>query len=153
MAKGTHAQGATFSEHELSDPEPPSGHEETFRVQRAMLGGELQSAGTPYSESSESELSSSGLSTASPQELAQTTGSLSSQLEEGEGSSAAMTGGDGQKMTPPPYDEWTVSELQEELRERELPVAGKKAELIARLTEDDQLLEATPENSTEDEFE
>jgi len=39
------------------------------------------------------------------------------------------------------YEEFTVAQLKDFLRERELPVSGKKAELIARLAEDDN----TPE--------
>jgi hypothetical protein len=35
------------------------------------------------------------------------------------------------------YDEYSVEELKEELRERDLPVSGTKDELIARLEEDD----------------
>jgi len=36
-----------------------------------------------------------------------------------------------------PYSEWTVDELKEELKDRELPVSGTKPELIARLEEHD----------------
>ena len=39
------------------------------------------------------------------------------------------------------YEEFTVAQLKDFLRERELPVSGKKAELVARLAEDDD----TPE--------
>lgn len=35
------------------------------------------------------------------------------------------------------YDKWTNEELREELNKRELPQNGNKAELIARLREDD----------------
>ena len=40
------------------------------------------------------------------------------------------------------YEEFTVAQLKDFLRERELPVSGKKAELIARLAEDDNTPEA-----------
>ena len=45
------------------------------------------------------------------------------------------------------YEEFTVAQLKDFLRERELPVSGKKAELIARLAEDDaaSIPEAAPE--------
>lgn len=36
-----------------------------------------------------------------------------------------------------PYEEWTTSELSDELKERGLPHSGKKDELVARLEEDD----------------
>jgi hypothetical protein len=36
------------------------------------------------------------------------------------------------------YDTWMVEDLQEELRNRDLPVSGKKKELVARLREDDE---------------
>lgn len=35
------------------------------------------------------------------------------------------------------YDEWTAEELRKELAKRELSQSGNKAELIARLREDD----------------
>jgi uncharacterized protein YnzC (UPF0291/DUF896 family) len=35
------------------------------------------------------------------------------------------------------YDEWTVEELKDALRSRDLPVSGNKAELVERLAEDD----------------
>jgi len=40
------------------------------------------------------------------------------------------------------YEEFTVAQLKDFLRERELPVSGKKAELVARLSEDDDTPEA-----------
>ena len=39
------------------------------------------------------------------------------------------------------YEEMTVAQLKDVLRERELPVSGKKAELIARLQEADDAAE------------
>lgn len=35
------------------------------------------------------------------------------------------------------YHDWTVPELKEELENRDLPVGGKKDELVARLEADD----------------
>lgn len=37
-----------------------------------------------------------------------------------------------------PYDQWSSEELKTELRNRKLSVEGKKADLVARLEEDDQ---------------
>ena len=48
------------------------------------------------------------------------------------------------------YEEFTVAQLKDFLRERELPVSGKKAELVARLTEDDDASE--PEETPEEEI-
>ena len=48
------------------------------------------------------------------------------------------------------YEEFTVAQLKDFLRERELPVSGKKAELVARLTEDDDASE--PEETPEEEM-
>ena len=48
------------------------------------------------------------------------------------------------------YEEFTVAQLKDFLRERELPVSGKKAELVARLTEDDDASE--PEVAPEEEM-
>lgn len=58
--------------------------------------------------------------------------------------SAPAPGGDEQP--PENYNEWTVQDLQEEIRERnetappdrQMPVVGKKPELVARLQEDDR---------------
>ena len=43
------------------------------------------------------------------------------------------------------YEDLNKEELQDELRERELPVSGTKDELIARLEEDDDALVTEPE--------
>ena len=51
------------------------------------------------------------------------------------------------------YEEFTVAQLKDFLRERELPVSGKKAELVARLSEDDNTPgaeEAPEEEMSED---
>jgi len=48
------------------------------------------------------------------------------------------------------YEEFTVAQLKDFLRERELPVSGKKAELVARLAEDDDA--SVPEEAPEEEM-
>jgi hypothetical protein len=40
--------------------------------------------------------------------------------------------------TTPPYEQWTVRELRDELRRRDLPTSGSQAELAARLTDADR---------------
>ena len=47
------------------------------------------------------------------------------------------------------YEELTVAQLKDILRERELPVSGKKAELIDRLVEDDGASEPEPDYEEE----
>ena len=49
------------------------------------------------------------------------------------------------------FDSMTVAELKELLRERGLPVSGKKADLIARLSEDKGPTEETHEEITPEE--
>ena len=52
------------------------------------------------------------------------------------------------------YESLTVAELKDLLRERELPVSGKKAELIARLDEyDSSDVEEEPKEEVGDDFE
>ena len=52
------------------------------------------------------------------------------------------------------YESLTVAVLKDLLRERELPVSGKKAELIARLDEyDSSNVEEEPSEEVEDDFE
>ena len=50
------------------------------------------------------------------------------------------------------YENLTVAELKELLRERGLPVSGKKADLIARLNEGDDSTSATPEEAPQEEI-
>ena len=49
------------------------------------------------------------------------------------------------------YENLTVAELKELLRERGLPVSGKKADLIARLSESDAPTEEAPEEPPQEE--
>jgi large subunit ribosomal protein L32e len=49
------------------------------------------------------------------------------------------------------YENLTVNELKELLRERSLPVSGKKADLIARLSEGEETLEEAPEETAQEE--
>ena len=50
------------------------------------------------------------------------------------------------------YEEMTVAQLKDVLRERELPVSGKKAELIARLQEADDAAEEEFSDEVDEEF-
>ena len=43
------------------------------------------------------------------------------------------------------YENLTVAELKELLRERGLPVSGKKADLISRLSEGEDTIDEVPE--------
>jgi hypothetical protein len=45
--------------------------------------------------------------------------------------------GDNEVVVDTDYEEWTVKDLQDELKERGLPVSGKQSELAARLHEHD----------------
>ena len=49
------------------------------------------------------------------------------------------------------YENLTVNELKELLRERGLPVSGKKADLIARLSEGEEVPEEPPEETVQEE--
>lgn len=88
MAKATRHSGPSYTEHELSDPNPPP------QIQRAMLGDDLQSVGTDLSESSESESPLETGSNQAPQEPAHTTENPSDQTErEGTDADTTDTGG------------------------------------------------------------
>ena len=41
------------------------------------------------------------------------------------------------------YDDWTVQELKEALKERDLPVSGKKRELIDRLESNNMFIKVS----------
>ena len=49
------------------------------------------------------------------------------------------------------YDNLTVAELKELLRERGLPVSGKKADLISRLSEGEDTIDEVPEETHQEE--
>ena len=49
------------------------------------------------------------------------------------------------------YDNLTVAELKELLRERGLPVSGKKADLISRLSEGEATIDEVPEETHQEE--
>lgn len=147
MAKST-GEGASFTPAELRDPDPP------IRVRRAELGRVDQLAGTDSSERLPKEQQSNAQETVNRLEPAQTTGSHSSQTDTVDSAADSMDGVGQTTETESseeeliPYSEWTNNELQEECRARELPVSGRKDELIARLEAYDSELE-----SDEDSFE
>jgi hypothetical protein len=104
-------------------------------------GGEQEWAGTSTSTSSEPEQTTSGSSEPADQSPAPTTENLSSP-DQTEGSTAPSTDGASESTSTSadqadPYDGWTKEDLQAELADREKPVSGNKAELVARLREDD----------------
>lgn len=147
MAKSTSSRGATFTQHELSDPTPPP------RVRRAMLGGDPKSVGTDYSEPSLSESRSSAREKLNPQGPVRTTESLSDRTDQ-EDSTANSTDGDGPvtetESDEVPYSEWDYRDLQAECKERGLPANGSTEELIARLEEWDA--SQFPEEDADDDF-
>lgn len=148
MAKSTHSQEVltgtsdSYTEYELSDVDGPSVIERAHvQITRAELGRVDQSAGTDSSQSSKNEQQTN--KGQNPQEPAQTTESLSDQsLINQENSIVPTTDGPTRTMDQgspeiPPYAEWSKEELQEECRQRGLPVSGNKTELINRLDEND----------------
>lgn len=54
------------------------------------------------------------------------------------------------QTTQPEYDDLTVEELRDELRDRDLKVSGSKDELVARLTEDEDAPEDDEQPTTSD---
>ena len=50
------------------------------------------------------------------------------------------------------HEDMTVAELKDVLRERGLPLSGKKADLIARLLEDDSASADEEDEELEDDF-
>lgn len=150
MAKISHANGPTFSEEELQGEQP-------VVVTRPGPGGESQSVGNNSQELSQKQKNGSQLSGTDPQPLAQTTENPSDQTD-AEDTDALSTGTDGPGMEnsestsdEEDYSAWNVEDLKAELAARELPVSGKKAELIARLEEDDA--DGTDDQSEEDDSE
>jgi hypothetical protein len=93
MAKSTRAVGASFTEEELSDPVTPA------VIQRAMLGGDVQSLGDSSKPSSQSEEESKPVQQEGPPSPVHTTENPSGQNKETEqpDSTASSTGGSGPK--------------------------------------------------------
>lgn len=147
MAKNT-ANGPSFNEHELNDPDPP------LVIRRFQLGDDTSSVGANSPLSGQSESWSSAGETAGPQSPAQTTENPSGKPPQGEDiSTVHSTDGNGPETEVPPYDEWSNSDLKEECRKRGLPVSGNHDALVERLTEDDaEQAEIEEEASTEDDF-
>ena len=103
MAKSTRAGGATFTQHELTDPHPP------VVISRAELGRVDQLAGTDYLEPLSSAPQSSEHVTQSLPGPTHTTENLFSRTgEEAEDSFADSTVGDGPTEISKPYDEMTL---------------------------------------------
>jgi len=61
---------------------------------------------------------------------------IAAQIAENEANPDIPTA-DASEVEASGWDEYTVDELKDELANRDLPVSGNKAELIARLEEDD----------------
>lgn len=115
----------------------------------SYLEGEAGWDGISSSTSSEPDETSTSSNEPPGQSPAPTTENPSSSPQTGPDSSADSTdGGNGTTPAPadPPddgYDGLLNAELEDELRERDLSTAGNKADMIARLREDD----AADENS------
>lgn len=67
-----------------------------------------------------------------PGEVAETLGGEFTPLPE------AVEGDTAEHESVPDYEAWTVAQLREVLAERQLPVSGKHAELVARLRTHDE---------------
>lgn len=144
MARITRAGGPSFNDDEIADPDPP------VAVRRFMLGDDALSAGDNSMPSGQSEPTSSAGENPDPLSPAPTMGNPSENLLPGEGSfTAPSTVGDGLETEQtssdevPPYEEWLVADLKEELRNRELSTSGTKDELVKRLYADDEQAEQT----------
>lgn len=104
-------------------------------------GGDGEWAGTSSSTSSEQEPTTESSSSPADQSPAQTAENPSSPDQTGASTAPSMDGESGSTSQSAaqadPYDAWLKEDLQAELAEREKPVSGTKAELVARLREDD----------------
>ena len=49
-----------------------------------------------------------------------------------------------------PYKEWTLDDLRDELRARQLPTSGNKPELVERLEDNDEAPPADPDAADDD---
>ena len=97
MAKSTHAVGPSMTEHEALDPPIVFRRPELGLIDLPAETEESKSVGIAYSPSLESESKSSAHSEPSPHKLAHTTDSPFNQPETEPDSSAASTGGGGQR--------------------------------------------------------
>lgn len=143
MAKATRHGGVSFTEHELSDEQPP------VTIRRAMLGGDsgLAVDGSSSQEYSERQQSEDEKQQANLQKPAPDAENPSvPEQRQGKDSSVSTTTGAGQKtdQESPDYSEWTYKDLQAECKVRDLNATGKAEELVARLEDDDA------QRSTED---
>lgn len=144
MAKTTKAAGASYTPEELSDSDAP----QQIRVKRAELGrvDQWQTDGTDSSESSSKHEQSRSRQSKADRPHARTTENPSSVTETDSAVHSTVGGGQlTEQGSPdddelPPYVEWTVEDLKEECRTRELAVSGNKADLVARLEQDDALV-------------
>lgn len=150
MAKATRHGGVSFTEHELSDEQPP------VAIRRAMLGGDSSSAvdGSSLQESSERQPREDETQQVGHQKPAQGAENPSvPEQRQGKGSSVSSTDGNGQTTDQelPDYSEWAYKDLQAECKARDLNATGKADELIARLLEDDAA-KSSEDGSEEDDF-
>jgi hypothetical protein len=97
MASNTASGGASYTEHELNDPDAP----EEIRITRQQLGKVDQCPGGSSTPSSSSAETSDDSSTVNPREPAPTTESHSPVSQPAVDSSADLTAGDGPKTESP----------------------------------------------------
>lgn len=147
MAKSTRHSGVSFTDHELSDEQPP------VVIRRAMLGGDprLVEDGNSSQEFSERQQQESEMQTANPQLPAPVAENPSEQGQgPDKGSSVSSTTGNGQTtgQESNDYAEWSYKDLQTECKARELNASGKAEDLIVRLQEHDE----AQSQSEEDDF-
>lgn len=148
MAKSTRHSGVSFTDHELSDEQPP------VVIRRAMLGGDprlVPADGNFSQESSARQQQENETQTANPPQPAPDAENPSDQGgDQDKGSSASSTLGSGQTtdQESSEYSEWTYKDLQAECKARDLNASGKAEDLIARLEEHD----AQSAESVEDDF-
>lgn len=91
MAKSTRHSGASYTEHELSDPDAP----QQIVIRRAMLGGDPKSVGGSSTPSGEKRVISSDNQMPQDHKPVQTTDNPSSQPPTDQDSDVNTTGGNG----------------------------------------------------------